>query len=170
MSTPVRAVVFALVLALGAVTIGSLAASDEAEAAIQHTLTIPAAGFMATGVSVNYVNTGTGFWNAGSGNKMSAMAPVHLQGGVATVQSVELHYLDNGPEEICVSVYRVHMPSTSKKRMSAMCTRNAASGIRSKTDTTIQPNQVYPGQGVYIHVVLPKGSYTLVGVTITYTS
>jgi len=156
MTKPIRT--FAVAVALAVVTgvlVGTLVSTDEAEAGTQHTLRIPAAG--------------SAIWNFEPGAAIF-VAPVVLEGNTATIHSVKLHYWDDGPGRICVDLVRPNLKSGGKKTMSTMCTRNAVNGVRTRTDTTINPETVGPGNAVYLYVNLPGGSYGLYGVTIIYTS
>ena len=170
MTRPVR--MFAVAAALAVMTtagIGIVAGSVEAEAATQHTLRIPSAAFAPRYHATEFLNTGRNLQNVGASSK-AFVAPVLLQGNSATIQSVQMHYTDIDSGAICVSVVRQTMKTHVDKTMSSMCSRNAVAGVRTRTDTTIQPESVSADQGVYVYVTLPPGLYVLHGVTIVYTS
>lgn len=170
MNTTARLSLVAVAIAMvTGVLVGTLVSTDEAEAATQHTLRIPAAAFRPADHDTQYGSDGRWLGTYTSGTP-AFQAPVLLQGNSATIHSVKLHYWDSGPGEVCASVYRINMKTTAKKRMSVICTRNAVEGYRTRNDTTIQPDTVSANQGVYVWVTLPSGSYGVVGVTITYTS
>jgi hypothetical protein len=170
MTKPVR--VLAVAVALGVLTsvaLGTLTSSDEAEAATQHALRIPAAAFETYIGVVSYYNYGGIVQNSGSTTALF-VAPVFLTGNLATIQSVTLHYYDNGPDRVCAELMRFNLKAGGAKTMSHICTRNAVDGFRKKTDTTIQPDTVGPDNATYLSVDLPNGQYGIYGVTIVYTS
>ena len=170
MTKPIRTLVVVVALAVaGTVAAGTLVSTDEAEAATQHTLRIPAAAFTPAVPGGDSINDGSAVWNFDLGGAIF-VAPVVLEGNTATIHSVRLHYLDNGPNRICVELRRPNLKTGGKKTMSTMCTRNAVNGVRSRIDTTINPDTVGPDNAVYLFVNLPRGTYGLYGVTIIYTS
>ena len=170
MNTCTRLPLVAVALAIVAgVLFGTLAGGDEAVAATQHTLRIPASAFAPRWHATEYLNTGASLQYSGSFSK-AFHAPVLLQGNSATIQSVQMHYTDIDSGQICLSVIRQTLKTGVEKTMSQMCTRNAVSGTRTRTDTTIQPDAVSAGQAVYLYVTLPSGMYALEGVTIIYTA
>ena len=169
MTRPMRTLTIAVALALASTAVfGVVGGGDRAEAATQHTLRIPASAFSPRYSSTVYTNTGFWLQNA-SGSPKSFHAPVLLNGNSATIQSVQLHYVDNSDARICIYVDRVTLKTGVRKTMSNMCTRNALPGTRTRTDTTIHPDTVGPGQSVHVFVHLPDLMTYLHGVTIVYT-
>lgn len=171
MTRPIRMFVGAVAVAvIATAVVGTLAGSDQAEAATQHTLRIPAAAFTPTDPSSEFINFGQFIQNHGS-SSAGFVAPVILEGNTAVVHSIRLHYLDNGSDRICVNLMRVNLKNTGERWMSSMCTRNAVPEVRARIDTTIHPDTVGPDNAAYVWVYLPPGpSYGLYGVTIVYTS
>ena len=170
MKTPVRLSLVALAIAVTATVVGgSLVSTDEAAAATQQTLRIPAAAFEPINQGVAYWNSGLNIRYTGSGTSIF-VAPVTLQGNLATVHSVRLHYYDNGPDEICAFVFRPNLKAGGEKKMSSMCTKNAVDDRRTKIDTTIKYQTVGSDNAAYVWLTLPAGSlYGVGGVTIVYT-
>lgn len=70
------------------------------------------------------------------------MAPVILKGNSATIHSVRVHYLDNSPGNTCAWLCRPNLKAGGEKVMSSMCTKSAVNGVRTRTDTTINPDTV----------------------------
>jgi hypothetical protein len=149
--------------------VGVLVSTDEAEAGTQQMLRIPAAAFTPTSEDISFDNGVPGLWNAGSGTA-TFVAPVLLEGNWATVQSVKLHYYDNGPDRICVRLMRPNLKAGGERLVSAICTRNAVNDARTRVDTTIKSDTFGPNAAAYVFVSIPPGGpYGLYGVTIVYT-
>ena len=171
MTTRVRTSVLAVALAVvAAVLVGSVAGDDEAGAATQRTLRIPAAAFVPSNGAIGYYNWGSAVFRGGTGGPDPFVAPVLLEGNEATVHRVTLHYYDNGASAICARLHRSTLKATSPKTMSQICTAGAVDASRARTDTTIKAAKVGPGNAAYLYVTIPPGSYALYGVTIVYTS
>lgn len=171
MKAPIRLAGIALGSAvLAAATIGLVTGTDEAMAATPISMRIPGAAFNATNNVTPFYNNGDYVRNSHSFTGYFA-APVILEGNSATIHSIRLHYLDDGADEICVVMYRSNMKAGgSAKKMSSMCTKNAADKVRTKTDLTIKPAAVGIDNAVNVYVKLPPGvDYRLYGVTIVYT-
>lgn len=154
---------------MAAVTIGTVTGSGEAGAATQHTLRIPASAFRPVTDAIDYSSGVHGLQYQGT-TTGSFEAPVLLEGSTATIHSVKLHYTDNGSDRVCMEMLRITMKTGVTKTMSSMCTRDAAYEVRTRVDTTITPDAVGSHQAVSVKVSIPPWSYTLVGVTIAYTS
>jgi len=170
MNKPGRLSLAALAIAVVATVVGgSLVRTDEAAAATQQTLRIPAAAFEPFNQGVAYSNSGLNLRFTGAGTSVF-VAPVILQGNLATVHSVRLHYYDNGLDEICVWLFRPHLKAGGEKKMSSMCTKGAVDDRRTKLDTTIKYEVVGSDNAAYIWLTLPTGAlYGVAGVTIVYT-
>lgn len=170
MTTSTRASVLALSVAvIAAMMIGTLTGGNEAGAATQHTLRIPASAFRPVTDAIDYSSGVQGLQYQGATNG-SFEAPVLLEGNTATILSIKLHYRDNGSGQVCMEMVRTKLTTGATKTMSSLCTRNATYAVRTRMDTTIDPNKVRPYEAVSVKVNLPPWSYNLVGVTVVYTS
>jgi len=162
-----------LAVALAVVTaamVGVVTGNDEADAATQHTLRIPAAAFTPINHNIDFGNTGLYLRNLGSGSG-AFLAPVLLEGNSATIHSIKLHFYDEGAEAVCAYLYRPRMKAGTERKIATNCSKNSASQTRNQTVTNINPNTVSADEGLYVYLTMPGSlDYAFYGVTIVYTS
>jgi hypothetical protein len=160
-----------LVAPLLAGLIGAAVVQPDAEAAGTRRMTVPAAAFGPMSSTVVFDNDGDSLSTLGSAYAEYG-APLFFPSDRVRIDRVILRVYDNGPDGVCVTLYRAQpgAGATSASLAHKCSTGAQATDPRTFADTTISPNWTAGWYGPYLWIMMPPGSnYRFYGVTIEWT-
>jgi len=141
----------------------------EAAVGDTHEMTIPAAAFIPTTDDWDYSNNGYYLSAVGSSANFSAPLSFPVDLGHVRITKLIFWAYDNGPADVCLTLYRAQLRTGSDVQMGQKC-----SGAASATDprrfatSKISPRTATASKVPYLWLTIPAGDYYFYGVTIQW--